>query len=347
MAALPDGNDIQGVDNTGSTFSLRSFVYAAGKRVLGSLIVDATGADQVGVGGTGITQPTGGAGILGWLSGIFKLLNGGLPVALGTRSAATSLGVALSTEDALALASPVPDLTGSGALDLTALNATYVITPRGYAGLALDIPALAGGAVLAFEQLATATSTTWDAINAVPLGGGVIITQASAAGRFEGIGAGAYQIRVRVATVGTGTVTIRHELTAGQKLIRVFNTSPMNLGAYTVADPRVSDGAGALLTALSATFSANTIGSTAIIAAVAGKKIRVLSISYVSTAANTVDIRDGATSLSGAMDFGATGGIVEPFNPSGVYADGTINTALNLNLTAATKVAGHLKYVLV
>jgi hypothetical protein len=43
-------------------------------------IRDAAGADQVGASGTGISQPTGGSGILGWLSGIFNKLNTSIAV---------------------------------------------------------------------------------------------------------------------------------------------------------------------------------------------------------------------------------------------------------------------------
>lgn len=48
---------------------------------LGSLALEsggnlATVASAQGAGGTGIAQPTGGSGLLGWLSGIYKLLTG-------------------------------------------------------------------------------------------------------------------------------------------------------------------------------------------------------------------------------------------------------------------------------
>lgn len=53
------------------------------------ILVDADGNDVTGAGGTGITQPTGGSGLLGWLSGVFAGI--GTP----TDAAATGNGSAI------------------------------------------------------------------------------------------------------------------------------------------------------------------------------------------------------------------------------------------------------------
>jgi hypothetical protein len=47
------------------------------------------------------------------------------------------------------------------------------------------------------------------------------------------------------------------------------------------------------------------------------------------------------------MAFAANGGIVEPRDPAGLFADGTVTTALNINLLSAGQVSGRLTYVLV
>lgn len=195
MTALPDGNEVQAVDNTTGTFNLLSFVVAAGKRAMGHVIVDAAGANQVGAVQAGVTN--GGSGILGWLS---------------------------------TMVANWRDTTGAANLAQGTLDATYVVTPNGYAGCAFDIPTLAGGTVIQFEQLATAGSSTWDPLNVVPLGGGATVTSTNAAGRFEAIAAGVHQLRLRISTAGTvGNLAIKHHLTRGQKLLRIFNTAYTNL----------------------------------------------------------------------------------------------------------------------
>lgn len=89
-----------------------------------------------------------------------------------------------------------------------------------------------------------------------------------------------------------------------------------------------------------------TSGDNTLVAAVASKKIRVLSAFLV--AAGTVNVRfesgAGGTALTGQMNLVANTGFVLPFNPVGWFQTAT-NTLLNLELSAATSVDGCLTYV--
>ena len=80
-------------------------------------------------------------------------------------------------------------------------------------------------------------------------------------------------------------------------------------------------------------------------AAVASKKITVLSYVLVATGAVTVKWRTASTDISGAMALAANGGV------SAHSGDITIpllqtatNEALNLNLSSAVQVSGHVTY---
>jgi len=87
-------------------------------------------------------------------------------------------------------------------------------------------------------------------------------------------------------------------------------------------------------------------GDNTIVAAVSGKKIRVLQYALVCGAETTVQWYSGAagTALSGDMQFIANGGISSSFSPVGLFETAS-NTALVLNLSAANAVSGHLVYV--
>jgi hypothetical protein len=89
-----------------------------------------------------------------------------------------------------------------------------------------------------------------------------------------------------------------------------------------------------------------TSGDNTVVAAVASKKIRVLSLFMIC--AGDVDARfeSGAagTALSGQMDMTANSGFVLPFNPVGWFETGT-NTLLNLELSAAVSCDGSVVYV--
>lgn len=85
-------------------------------------------------------------------------------------------------------------------------------------------------------------------------------------------------------------------------------------------------------------------GDNEIVAAVVGKKIRVLSYQAVLAAAATFRFEDGAagTALTGIMSFGNNGGISVPFSPLGHF-ETTANTALSLEVTGDAD--GHITYV--
>lgn len=78
-------------------------------------------------------------------------------------------------------------------------------------------------------------------------------------------------------------------------------------------------------------------------AAGAGKKIEVVSLKVVSTAANTVTFKSATTAIGPADDLAANGGYVLPYNENGWMCTAA-NEALNVTLSAASKVAIHLQY---
>lgn len=106
---------------------------------------------------------------------------------------------------------------------------------------------------------------------------------------------------------------------------------------------RMMEGATAL-TPKFATIAASSSGNNQIVAAVASKKIRVLS--YVLVAAGTVAVkwRSASTDKTGAMPFVANTGVSVNFSPVG-HLETVANEALNLNLDGAVSVAGSVVYV--
>jgi hypothetical protein len=95
-----------------------------------------------------------------------------------------------------------------------------------------------------------------------------------------------------------------------------------------------------------AKIDAATSGNNTLVAAVTGKKIRVLSLFLVSAGATTVTFQSGAggTGLTGAITTAAGTGFVLPHNPEGWFetAEGAL---LNAALSAAIQVSGSLTYV--
>jgi hypothetical protein len=88
----------------------------------------------------------------------------------------------------------------------------------------------------------------------------------------------------------------------------------------------------------------SSLGATALIAAVAGTKYRVLSAAVVTTAANSVKFQSAANDLTGLFPLGANGGLVLPFNEHGWF-ESNANEALNINMSAASSTGVQIQYI--
>ena len=87
-------------------------------------------------------------------------------------------------------------------------------------------------------------------------------------------------------------------------------------------------------------------GDNTIVAAIAGKKIRVQSLFLLAPSNLTIAFESGAsgTALSGDFELMAKQPFVLPFNPNGWF-ETAAGVLLNLELSGATAVGGSLSYV--
>jgi hypothetical protein len=96
-----------------------------------------------------------------------------------------------------------------------------------------------------------------------------------------------------------------------------------------------------------AAVAAATSGDNTLVAAVAGKAIRVLALVLVASG-GAISVRlesdAGGAALTGVMDIADNGQLVLPYNPAG-WAVTVAGELLNLELSAATAVGGVLLYV--
>lgn len=95
-----------------------------------------------------------------------------------------------------------------------------------------------------------------------------------------------------------------------------------------------------------AAISATASGDTVVVAADTNRKIKVVSYVLVAAAAVSVKFKNGSTDVTGAMPLGVNGGVAATGQPSSHLLETAANTALNINLSGATTVAGHISYFL-
>jgi hypothetical protein len=94
-----------------------------------------------------------------------------------------------------------------------------------------------------------------------------------------------------------------------------------------------------------AKIEASTVGDNTLVSAVTGKKIRVLSYSFIVSAATTVRFESGAggTALTGVMSFPDDAGTTCGFNEGGWF-ETDASALLNMELSA-DGADGHLSYI--
>lgn len=98
---------------------------------------------------------------------------------------------------------------------------------------------------------------------------------------------------------------------------------------------------------LFAVISASSSGDTTVVAAVPGKRIRVIVLGFLCNDPVVVTWKSGASgAISGPESYGDNGGIQTPYIPPGIMqtAEGD---ALIINLSSAVDVGGKLTYILV
>jgi hypothetical protein len=116
------------------------------------------------------------------------------------------------------------------------------------------------------------------------------------------------------------------------------------LPVQSVQETSSMTASGTLLTPKFAVISASASGDNVLVASVASKKIRVLSYVIMSEGTVAVTFRQGTTAITGAFPLVINTGISAAYNPLGFF-ETPVTTALNLNLSAAIGVRGHLTYV--
>lgn len=94
-----------------------------------------------------------------------------------------------------------------------------------------------------------------------------------------------------------------------------------------------------------ASIDAATAATHEIVAAVAGKKIRVTAVTLVCAGDVTVTWKSATTALCGAMSFASKGGFDTNRTPPNYFLETVAGEALQLTLSAGVQVSGTLNYV--
>jgi len=180
----------------------------------------------------------------------------------------------------------------------------------------------------------------------------VTVAQATAANLKATVNIAASQTLDAVTTVGTITNPVAVTKSGTWNLdgitnaISVQQSNPANLKVTALSSAETStiyNGTTAL-TPKFAKVDVSSSGDNQIVAAVSGKKIRVLCWSFTADGTVKAKWRSGTTDLTGARS------LIQYASAGGGYCEighfeTAVNTALNLNLNAAINCAGSIAYI--
>src|SRR5579872_198587 len=177
---------------------------------------------EVGTPGTGITQPSGGVGLSGWLSGVYKTLLSFLGTAGSPATQVASVqGVSGGTPVPTSLSS-VPSSTATGNITSTQ---TVAINPSGQSTVGIQVTGTWTG-TLAVEV--SVDGTNYIATTTIPvLSGSVQSANITANGIYQSNAAGFVSFRIRGNTVATGTAVVTLLGAFGNATIMADNPVPV------------------------------------------------------------------------------------------------------------------------
>ena len=234
--------------------------------------------------------------------------------------------------------------TGSGAVNIQDGGNSITVDAS-----ALDIRALTSSDIITVDQLKTDDFDTGTGVDTQSIAG-IALPGSGGHTLWDGtvvLGAGS-------AAIGSVDVTSLPALPAGTNNIGDVDVATQPARAATtdsitakLATDAIQDG----LTAVTPKFAiinAASSGDNTVVAAVTGKKIRVLQYTFVCAAATDTTWKSGtgtgAVALSGTMSIAANSGLVSPFSPVGLF-ETAAGSALNLYLSAANQTSGTLVYL--
>ena len=238
-----------------------------------------------------------------------------------------------------------PDVSAMGII-LGSLNAaaTVAINGGGVAAFQVTSSSLAGS--VTFEG--TVDGTNWYNINAFCLNVGYgISTQTSVqAGQIYRINTGGFQqVRARVSAYTSGTSTWATNYSTTPAMSQLVDPVQLNTGSNVIGGVTNEVNPSVYGTPTAPLFAPINLSASGLIVAANAKTIRVLSLSLIAAGSVSITWQNGTVALSGAMPLVANSGY-SANAPSGLFAT-SANSALNLLLSAAISVQGHISYVLI
>lgn len=259
------------------------------------------------------------------------------------------LSCALPTGAATAAKQPALGTAGTASSDVITVQGVASMTPIQIAdnGGAITVD---NGGTFAVQAACTLGAETTKVIGTVNVAAAqtIAVTNAGTFATQATLQAGTAEIgKLAAGTANIGDVDVASIAAGDNNIGNVDIASAIPAGTNNIGDVDVASFVNGK-TIKRAVISGATSGDNTVIAAVADKKIKVLSLFLVAATAVTVRFESGAggTALTGVMSIGANSGFVlpAPADPTNHWFETGVNTLLNMELGGAVQVSGAITY---
>lgn len=258
--------------------------------------------------------------------------------------------------DAVAASNPVPiSIVNSQGVAVDWVDSPYLGDARSAAGdqgmSLLAVRKDTAASLVANDDSYTALIV--DALNRlhVNVGNTVAVSGSVSVGNFPETQPVSGTVSITGAVMTAANLNVDGAAVASDNPVPVTSVGALPAGSNTIgavisqlATGVVYDGSTGL-TPKFAAISASAAGENLVVAAVAGKKIRVLKYTIVTSGAVAAKFRTSSgADLTGAMALAANSGVGGAFCPVGLL-ETAVGDALTLNLSTGAGIAGHLTYI--
>lgn len=265
-----------------------------------------------------------------------------MPVSVGNFPATQAVSAAalpLPAGAAIASKQPAIGAAGSPAADVLTVQGAPAMAPLKVDGSATTQPVSGSVAVSNFPAVQAVSVNNFPAVSAVSVG------------NFPAVQAVSGSVAVTGAVAANANLILAGSPVATNNPVPVTSVAALPPGTNTIGAVISQVATGVVyngttgLTPKFAAIAASATGDNTIVSGVAGKKVRVLKYTIVTSGAVVAKFRTSSgADLTGAMALAANSGVGGAFCPVGLF-ETSPGDALLLTLTGGGGVAGHLTYI--
>ena len=211
------------------------------------------------------------------------------------------------------------DTSASGTLNSATLNSVYVININGQGVASFVITGLTASGATLMVEASDDSGTTWNPVNGITPSTGILFSSIAVDSQFRVNSGGRTNLRLRVSTIGTGTITVVSNISFSSSVVAL--SSPLPTGSNTIGNVGIVGSVS--ITPASDLSTTGTISAISTGVALAINGVSGAYITLGGTWSGTIQFQGLAPdSTTWIPLYAATGGPTNPYAITGTSSNG-------------------------